>query len=180
MSRGIRTLRQLRLRCVVHSDCGCWEWTGATKKGSPVFWAFDPVSSVSRTMQGLRAAYILKHGKVPPPKHLVWAPVSCMPTCLNPDHHMNGTKADFGAYTRVTGSQRGNPVRSAINRASARRSTSSMTQELAREIASSQESVADLAERLDMPYGSVYSIKVGRRWRAGAADGASVFNWGGS
>lgn len=78
---GIRTLDDLRDRCHIDDDTGCWIWRGATTRARPSLWL--PAIG-TRTSSG-NAICILVTGERPK-KGAIWH-VTCGETlCCNPAH----------------------------------------------------------------------------------------------
>ena len=124
--RGIYTLADLRDRCRIDSETGCWNWsltTSGGKSGSVVPRVSIPVgvigNDVLKHVTGPRASWLLS-GRSMRDGWVAWR--TCHnPLCLNPVHIKAGTHADEGQWRRDTGTWRGDPLRSRANMTSARK-----------------------------------------------------------
>lgn len=110
--RGIKTLDDLRARCVVDEDTSCWHWKGAFSHGkgqTKVPATYLPV--IGKTTTGMRAAVLLSRGLDSlPPGRKVWA--RCMRRdCCNPAHMMTGTQAELGEFIAKHDLWKGNAKR---------------------------------------------------------------------
>lgn len=171
---GIRTLNDLRDRCRIDDEIGCWIWAGAAENNCPKVWCLDPDRQKRRVMSGPRSAWVLA-GRGSPGKLLVYHSACTNSLCVNPAHLAIGTRAEAGARLREQGHLRGLPHRSAINRRNAS-GQSKYTPELKAEILASDEPNTHIGERLGIHHNTVSLIRRGQRW-AGACNGASVFNY---
>lgn len=112
---GVRTLEDIRARCVIDDETGCWLWRGAfsIKRGghaTPRVWlAKDRRSEVAG-----RAAWLLSGRKLKPGA-VVWRSVCTDTRCINPEHAKAGTRTQMHAAMVADGRMRGNPRRAAIN-----------------------------------------------------------------
>jgi hypothetical protein len=96
MKAGIQTLADLKARCRVDKDTGCWKWGGARGHAvgaAPSVW-LPGKGAVSLT----RALHYLLGLEAPTQKALL------MPTCgnagcANPDHRTMGNKGQYLART---------------------------------------------------------------------------------
>ena len=172
---GVRTLEDLRGRCRIDDETGCWMWAGGASGKQPRVWCFDPTAGKFKSIPAARAAWILG-GDSPVAGRVVYHARCTNWLCVNPAHLAVGTKAEEGAHLRKHGTLRGDPARSAANAASVRRHRSKLTPELVREIRASTEKGVSIASRLGIAHGIVSNVRLGKIWRDGAP-GASVFSW---
>jgi hypothetical protein len=172
---GIVTLEDLRDRCVVDEDTGCWLWRGTLSAGVPRVWAFDPERKAWRVMTGARAGwYLSKRGKARQLGKLTVYKVLCTESrCTNPAHMAKGTKAEAGAHLVASGHLRGNPLRAVKNLQNGMRN-SKATPELRALILASNEPAAHLAPKLGLDHTTVSYVRQGKRW--GGVAGSSVFS----
>jgi len=116
-----RTLQDLKDRCRIDAETGCWLWSMATMtSGSSVV----PVVHLHRqpgeerskhtTTPAAREAWRLA-GKPLKPGHVVWRHGCSGGLCINPDHCRAGTRSEMLAGVAATGRNRGKPERAALN-----------------------------------------------------------------
>lgn len=175
---GIRTLEDLRVRCSIDPDTGCWQWKGAMNDGKhPRFMLFDPERGEHRVVSGVQGALMLA-GRCPPKGKIGYRRcTSC--SCMNPAHMSVGTKAEQGAFLRRTGRQRGDPRRAAVNTLNSRTHRSSLTDELVQWVRESDQPNTVVAHALGVSHNCISQIRRGLTWRL-AASNASVFAWRGA
>lgn len=118
---GVRTLSDIRDRCRIDAETGCWNWSLATStpRGclTPVVHLAAGALSQgqkSSTMTTVRAAWLLS-GKTLPDGHVVWRQVCAAGLCVNPAHCRSGTRPEMHAAVAATGRNRGLPERAACN-----------------------------------------------------------------
>jgi hypothetical protein len=118
---GVRTLEDLRIRCVIDAETGCWLWRGAysqdrSRHGQPTTRVWLPVvpPGGARTSTAPRAAWLMA-GKPLPPKGVVWRHLCRNPECINPQHGKGGTRQEMYAAFVADGRMRGDPRRAAVN-----------------------------------------------------------------
>lgn len=177
---GVRTIDDLKNRCVVNEDTGCWEFQGARSAGKnggihvvPAVW----LPEFGQVVTGMKAAAILT-GKVAhdaPKTTLVWRSCRCR-TCLNPEHLKTGTRKQWGADMVARGAMSG-PWRKAANikGAKARRK---LTDEEAREILHSTDTCEQAGAKYGVSKSTVSRIRRGERYTERLITGASVFTMG--
>ena len=107
MKRGIRTVADLRARCVVNHNTGCWIWQGGRTKGAPRLWTFDHARGEKRVMTGPMGAWNIAHQAAPRKGWLVFR--RCQVTlCMCPVHlGMAKNRQDIGSHIRLSGVQKG-------------------------------------------------------------------------
>ncbi len=178
---GIRTIEDIKDRCVLDEDTGCWLWVGATGKntGRPAIWL--PVGPTGG--QSYRLSQVLtwiESGRLRRPDGRVWSPVVCgNPRCANPDHHRLRTKAQIQQARRTTNSA----LHAAKLSAACRGSTRKLTHAQRIEIRDSLLPASEVATRYGISTSYAKKILSGRHcWDKAApvvAVGASVFALGG-
>lgn len=112
---GVRTLEDIRLRCVIDDIRGCWIWGAAVDNGSPRVWLPDAAGPLraGTTTTAARAAWVLS-GRPLQPNHLVIR--TCTEgRCCRPDHGIAGTRVQLGQVLHTSGHLRGRPERGAVN-----------------------------------------------------------------
>lgn len=115
---GVRTLEDLRIRCVIDSETGCWLWRGAMSRGdrgNPTARVWIPSDDGGGTIAtGQRAAWLLS-GKPLDPEHVVWRHRCTRSDCINPQHGAAGTRRQMHTAIAESGRMRGDPRRAAVN-----------------------------------------------------------------
>lgn len=118
---GVYRLSDIRDRCRIDRETGCWLWSMAVSTGGRPHSSLTPrvllpkgvLSADHRTVSVPRASWLMS-GRTLEPGHLVWRTCG-RELCVNPDHLMAGTKAEEGAWTRESGRLRGSLMRVAVN-----------------------------------------------------------------
>jgi hypothetical protein len=178
-NRGIRTLRDLRNRCVIASRDDCWTFrllrnTRRSKRTDPRVW----LSEHQRSETLPRAAWLLA-GRPLQPDQVVWRTCGSA-TCCNPAHLRAGTRADLGAWAAERGTWRGLPHRPAINRANVIRGGHvHLTMELAEWVRESHQTGVAVAHGLGVTVQCVSRVRLRQTW-APAVPAASVWAWAGA
>lgn len=175
---GVRTLDDIRARCDVDDETGCWKWklacSSSARAGSrlPVAWSAEQ----GRIVSVLRLAYELG-GKTLHPKWTVWRTCEC-DLCVNPDHLMGGTKRMWGSWkVRTSRPESLNQV--ALRIVSRRaRSDKKLTEKDAAYIRASDKTGKELAEQFGVSSTSISRVRMMRTW-VPQVPGSSVFNWRG-
>jgi hypothetical protein len=122
-SDGVRTMDDLRVRCVIDGAKDCWVWGGAAVKSSTgrgslsarVWLPEPPGGGGPRTMTAALAAWLLSGRKLAP-GDVVWrARCDCQLLCINPQHGATGTRQQMQAAFAADGRLRGDPRRAVVN-----------------------------------------------------------------
>jgi hypothetical protein len=169
---GIHTLEDLRARCYVDEDTGCWHWRGGTSRKSdghkvPACW-FDGASR-----QCVRVSILLSNRRISKGWRC-WA--KCWNwDCCSPDHATMAGNSGFMAALLKAGRLDG-PKKAAVM-LRIRRETSKFTHEQVAEIRASGISAAELAERHGINRSHAYRILAGAAYKAPTLPQASVFSW---
>lgn len=168
---GIRTVEDLRQRCRVDEDTGCWHWGLSMCQGHPR--VHLGVEGKRFAARGRRAALILA-GTPPKRGHVAFATRECKSNdCVNPEHARSANRGNHGQYLRSTGL--GNsPAKTAAAINSARTHLAKLTMEDARAIRASTESTYALARQFGVAQSCIWSVKAGKSWKEHAPQ-ASVF-----
>lgn len=168
-SDGIRTVSDLRDRCVIDDITGCWHWRGATARGrSPVAWL--PAIG-SRTTMGVIISVLLTGAK--PPKGRVWHHTCETPFCANPKHQKLGTRSSQMLVAAVS---RGPLQRARIARG--KRKASRVTDAQVEDIRADSGTLAEISSRAGVSV--TYASKVRRgeiRRPLDEIAATSVFAW---
>lgn len=163
---GIRTMDDIKARCRIDTETGCWVWAGAMQRGTPRVWlpSFG-VQSMSGALQWLI------HG-TRPLSGLMLVPTCRNPACANPKHREWGTRSDLFSILR--------PKLAADHRArigAGKRKVSLLySPELHHEIMTTKEPIKDMAARLGVHFTHLYRIRRGKAWQASAC-ASSAFTW---
>lgn len=166
---GIKTIADLKLRCRIDDETGCWLWAGAVKATSARVW-LPGIGPTSMTA----ALQVLQHGTRPTSDRML-VPVVCRnPSCGNLAHRRWGTRGELFEIIRPT-LPAGHRARVAAGK---RRASGLYSPEVRRDIVTSNEPVAVLADRHGMKVSMVYRIRKGERWADGVP-GSSVFSMAG-
>jgi hypothetical protein len=118
MGPGIYSLQDIKDRCRINQETGCWEW-GLSMVNKETPYLSLPAAVIQgcekdRTMSAPRAVWLFMNGSVSA-KTYVWRKCSS-PLCCNPEHLAAGTRAQWGQWVAKVGKLRGDPVRTATNR----------------------------------------------------------------
>lgn len=117
---GVRTLLDLRSRCVIDRETGCWLWRGAMsrhRRGQATTRVWIPGGGVcgpARIATAPRAAWLLA-GKPLQDGQVVWRHHCTRGDCINPYHGAVGTRQEMHAAFVADGRLRGDPRRAVIN-----------------------------------------------------------------
>lgn len=120
---GIYALDDIRNRCAVDDDTGCWHWRLAMRSNGASTGCKSLTPSVSipagvlgdkrRTLSVARVVWLMQ-GKALRNGWVVWRTCTSGDCCA-PEHLQAGTKADEGAWMRADGRRRGSAHRLAVN-----------------------------------------------------------------
>ena len=114
MTRGIRTLEDLKDRCFVDEDTGCWLWRAALSAGQPKIWVPPGVlSEAGSVMPAGRAAWLLA-GKEARSDQVVYRTCGCQ-ECVAPEHGEACTRRAMGRHVSESGRWKNNPARVIAN-----------------------------------------------------------------
>ena len=178
--RGVRKIADIRDRCVIDAETGCWLWSAAYSAGDrskiPVCWSPEAnrVISVPRLFAFLESgdkAFITPGNS----KLKAWR------TCLNPRcvrHITYGTVQQWGEWVQADGRRRGNQKIIAAN-TKGRREASRLDIEAVRNIRSSDQTGRVLAVQHGVSETQISRIRRHKCWRE-TVPAASVFGWMGS
>ena len=176
---GIRTLDDLRARCVINEETGCWHWRLAISQGSPRVHVKHPAlpGDNKSTMRGRRAALLLATGRDLPKGQFAYARLCCAASdCVNPKHARAGSRAEHGEWLRKTGKVKNLLSKSAASRRTWDKRGRKLTPEMRQEILHSGEPHSALAQRFGVSKFVIYQVRKGITHSA-VMPGASVFNW---
>lgn len=120
---AIRTLEDIKDRCTVDHDTGCWLWRGGMSRSKrranlqPMCRAWLPGTEGERRAPQVapaRAAWLLAGLKLWP-GHVVWRNVCFDSRCVSPEHGRAGTRRQMGEVLTKSGVLQNNPRRAAVN-----------------------------------------------------------------
>ena len=166
---GIRTIEDLKDRCWIDDETGCWHYKGGAKaSGAPSIWipAIDSASTLSQALCVLTKGRRLKDGE-----H--FRPTCKTKYCANPEHNKSGTLSAM----RMSQNIKRTPIYKAKMMDTLRKKSIISDEQIA-ELMVSNEASKDAAMRLGISQSYVNKLRRGsRRKPYMAAPGASVFNW---
>ena len=106
--RGIATISDIKVRCIVDGATHCWIWQGGTSgpKGLPAIHTFDHARGEKRVMPGPLAVWNIAH-QAAPVMPFVYRACQCR-LCLNPAHLREArTQTEIGLHIRRAGTRKG-------------------------------------------------------------------------
>lgn len=166
---GVRTIDDLRLRCRIDEETGCWRFGKATRS------AHAPgvrLAALDQRMVTIGVAIcFLKTGKLPA-KGIFWHCTCSTSHCANPEHRKAGTRK-----TQMLQAQYRPSALTLARIASTKRARSKLSDEAIAAIRSSTATLKDLAQRFGVSPSHISRIRLGQTWRETAAPAASVFTW---
>lgn len=170
---GIRTVEDLRCRCRVDEETGCWHWSLAIVCGAPsVHWV--DAEGVRRKARGRRASLLIA-GKTIRKGHVAFARAICTShDCVNPDHSKSGTRDEEGKAITASGIWKNSPTKIAAAKAVAKRKRK-LTDAAAAEIRASTLTDAALSKEHGLSRYAVWAIRAGLSYKP---TGYSVFSQG--
>lgn len=169
---GIRSLSDLKDRCRVCDETGCWLWAQCMTNGAPKVWLTDKQGTTS--MRGRRAAISLLNGERLP-SNLTTFPAACCKSseCVNPEHVRVGDRKKAGAALAKSGRLKGVPTKTIAAKKTAAK-LRKLTDEAVADIRSSGDSLAVLSARHGVAQNTIWVCRIGRSYKQA---GASAFTW---
>ena len=171
---GIYSIDDLRMRCEVDDDTGCWLWLGGKTMGKP---GVNLVIDGKRCcLPGRRAAAVLA-GRRLSTQIAVWQSPKCHEAmCVSPDHAASGSwsQACMAAEKRDGWKRQAARVRNGIIRGMAK---AKVTPAQVIEIRASTDLLRVVAERYGISRSQAGNIRSGNSWKSRAIPGSSVFNF---
>jgi hypothetical protein len=173
-SGGIRTIEDIRQRCHVEADTGCWIWRGyASKDMSP-----HPVmrlAALGICVSAGAAISLITRGERSTPAKVMYAHCGNS-LCCNPAHRRSGGKKAAMKVAGQTGRPKPADVVAKMTRAA--RARSPFTADDVSDIRALQgkEPARNVAARFNVCTATICRIWKGQNWRT-ATTGSSVFNW---
>lgn len=171
---GVREIEDLRIRCRIDPDTGCWHWGLGFSDSRPR--VRIKVGESEFSMNGRRAGLVLRDGANQPSGILAIPHPWCKASdCVNPAHSRWSSKADLGAQQRKRGTLVGIPSKMAANRrtAMARRV---LTEEQVKMILNCNTPGTHLAREIGCSQQLISEVRRGNRYLTHMKR-ASVFTW---
>lgn len=160
---GIRTVEDLRQRSYVDPDTGCWHWRLAMVQNAPKIHFQAPDTGAVVVCKGRRATLWLQRGHDVPAGHLAYRRYTCTADdCVNPAHATSGTPTQWGAERRKGVDPVAKAVRSRNSLKAWDQRGRLVTPAMVREIRTSTDSVAAVAQRLGISQFCVWSVRTGQ------------------
>lgn len=174
---GIRTVEDLRIRCHVDEDTGCWIWRYGKSQGAPR--VHLAINGINTAMRGRQAAMVLLRGGPLPAGQWAFPRMCCSHTdCVNPAHTRTGSRKQWGEWCKATGKLK-TPSRSLGAFKSWGKRKRRFTADDITYIRSSDESVAALAKHYGCWPNTIHQVRQYITYRNERIEkpGASVFSW---
>ncbi len=156
-------LEDIKDRCTLDEDTGCWHWKGALSNGKwPRIRAPNHCKpgSPMQAQTGRRAVWHIKTGVAIPQDHRVYG--TCTdPQCLNPEHMRCGPPRDWGKHAAKTGVYKNNVKRQIASRRTGR-SRALLTPALIFEIQNSTETGREISRRTGLSAQTVSKARNGK------------------
>lgn len=118
--RGVTSLDDIRDRCRIDDETGCWNWAWAKSQSksstaTPITYIAVGVLGLekSRLIPAYRAAWLFAGNEIEP-GHVVYRRC-CNTECCNPEHGKTGTKKQMHAHYSRSGKNKGKPHRRIVN-----------------------------------------------------------------
>jgi hypothetical protein len=165
---GILTLMDLRDRCVVDEDTGCWVHQPKTCATSGIYVANAPDGP--RTMSVGATVYWLKKSRRIP-KGKAYFSTCFVARCCNPAHRKLGTRQDQLLALGFTHS-----LATRARMAQTKRSASILTEADAQTIRQSDEDLKTLSRQYGVTPSHISRIKRGQSWKPLHGYKSSIFN----
>jgi hypothetical protein len=169
--KGVYTIEDLRARCRMDEETGCWLWGGASQDNRGMVWL--PELGVSRNVV-FAALYLT--GRRPPAGQGSYLKCTS-PLCCNPEHAATGTRKQISQHLARQGRFKDNPKHMAAVLALSKKARV-LSDEQANEIRTSNEIGYVIAERMGVSKSVVSRIRRGQTYRPRLMAAASVFTFG--
>ncbi|MFP5467912.1 MAG: hypothetical protein ACLGG8_10365 [Gammaproteobacteria bacterium] len=157
----MKTVDDIKGRCVVDTITGCWIWRGAvSREGQARIWQYDFNAEKMAALPGKKAMWYAVNQKPLPEGWRVYGTCNCQ-ACMNWEHIKAGTTEQWGQHMSASGIHKGNMARTvAARRTGVKRSV--MTAETLHEVLTSKETGRALARRLGISEQTVSKARTGR------------------
>jgi len=175
---GIRDLEDLRQRCRIDAETGCWVWGLSASHGSPSVVLLMP-NGKHVAHRGRRASALLANQFNLPSGAWVSAAKGCAhKDCVNPAHlkvaQPSAFLAERGKANAADPVIRAKMV--ANGRTQAARNFAKINREIADEIRRNPAPATEMAKLYGLNVSNIFAIRAGKSW-ADEAPNASVFTW---
>ncbi len=165
---GIHTIDDLRARCWVDEQTGCWHWRLSTNgEGLPSLWL---PALRARVSLGTAICVLITGAK--PARGVFWHCTCQTRACANPEHRTAGTRS---SQMRSLGMTRDPLQRARI--ALGKQAKSRITAEQFARILSATGPQIEIAAAEGISRSHVSRIRRGERRNLASVEGMSVFNW---
>jgi len=174
---GIRTIEDVRKRCRIDDETGCWLWSLYVVNGRPQC-CYTLPDGTRRKQSARRCVAELKAGRVLPPTVFAFAAAHCNePTCANPAHTRTGNRTQANRATAKSARFLAGAARRSMKATICNRLVrAKITMEIAREIRGRTEPAHVLEREYPIKRSAISNIRAGKSWRE-TVSGASVFAW---
>lgn len=166
---GIRTIDDIKQRCRIDEETGCWHYGKATRSHHA---PGVRLAALGHEMVSLGVAIGFLRTGARPAKGVHWHVTCSTKQCANPDHRKPGTKKSQMRHAAY----KPDPLTLA-RIASAKRARSHLTEDDVASIRASSDTLMVLAARYGVSASHISRIRLGQSWRKTAAPAASVFSW---
>lgn len=174
---GIRTIEDVRKRCRIDEETGCWLW-GLHAVNGRTQCCYTLPDGTKRKQTARRCVAELISGRVLHTTVFAFATPNCNePTCANPEHTRTGSRTQANRATAKSERFKAGAQQRRLNATLRNRATrSKITLEIAREIRGRTEPAHVLEREYPIKRSAISNIRAGKSWRE-TIDGASVFAW---
>jgi len=172
----MKTLKELKDRCIIDSETGCWIWKGAVSKGNAATCGLegyptiygpnynkDPSGKTMGVQPGRRVAFQIKHKRAIAEGMRITKRPECSHLCVNPDHMAEQDVKAHGEEIAKSGKWKGVPARIIANRTNpAGIRSRGLTPEQVAEVLASTEKHTVIARRLGVSVHPVFNVRSGK------------------
>lgn len=177
---GVRTLEELRDRCKIDEETGCWIYPSSldSRTNTPrVYIAPGLIDEKVHTLTARRAGWLLAGRPLDAKLYVYCAKLFCQAACCNPDHSAVGTRKQMGQRQSKQGRFSGDPTRSIINRGNyMKQAVPPETVQRAKELVEQGAQYKVAAAQLGLHPQTVAKIAKGQHAQQRAVRGSSIFN----
>lgn len=176
---GVRSLEDLRQRCRIDEETGCWLWSMSVDADGMAHLRML-IDGKRRSIKGRRAAVLLSRPQDLTPGRVVYR-APCCPNahCVRPTHCLVGDQAE----SQAAAAKRNAPRLQALWAKKANSQVErlrKLTDEQVAEVRASDESDAELGKRFGVRAESIKNIRTFKSFAPRLVANASVFAWKGA